>query len=84
VSAGKDVDSHLITIERSQDGSLPITGWTVAFDGTVTTISALADAMRFAAELGAKSWARDRRAISIVVREGETVTEIGRFEPGTA
>ena len=84
VHAHRGLDVKVITIERSRNGRFPVDGWTVAFDGTTTALTELADAMHFAAELGRKSWMRHHRAVSIVVREGETVTEIGRLEPGGA
>ena len=66
----------MILIENSHTGISP---WTVSFDGRLVRLATRNEAIRYAAEAAAAIWARDRCEVEILLRDGDTTTQVGRF-----
>ena len=66
----------MILIENSRTGISP---WNVHFDGRTVRLATRNEAIRHAAEAAAAIWARDRCEVEILLRDGDTTTQVGRF-----
>ena len=66
----------MILIEKT---GTSLTPWAISFDGGVVHLGSRNDAIRYAAEVAAATWAREQCDVEILLREGGTTTQVGRF-----